>query len=90
VKDSLMKAIYPKSFTGTPEFPVVFPNTWIRLQRIKNVFTGYYSTDGKTWKPYTTFTLELPDKIYLGLAVTSHNTEKSSSAGFRDISEIKH
>ena len=90
VNDSLMKAIYPKSFTGTPEFPVVFPNTWIRLQRIKNVFTGYYSTDGKTWKSYTTFTLELPDKIYLGFAVTSHNTDKSSSAMFRDISEIKH
>jgi len=89
VKDSLMKAIYPESFTGSPEFPVVFPNTWIRLQRIKNVFTGYYSTDGKTWKPYTTFTLELPDKIYLGLAVTSHNTDKSSTAKFRDIAEIK-
>ena len=90
VKDSLMKAIYPKSFTGTPEFPVVFPNTWIRLQRIKNVFTGYYGTNGKSWKPYTTFTLELPDKIYLGLAVTSHNTDKSSNAKFRDIAEIKH
>jgi hypothetical protein len=90
VKDSLMKAIYPKSFTGAPEFPVSFPNTWIRLQRIKNVFTGYYSTDGKTWKPYTTFKMELPDKIYLGLAVTSHNTDKSSSARFRDIAEIKH
>jgi hypothetical protein len=90
VKDSLMKAIYPKSFTGTPEFPVVYPNTWIRLQRTKNVFTGYYSTDGKTWKPYTTYTLELPVKIYLGLAVTSHNTNKSTFARFRDISEIKH
>jgi hypothetical protein len=89
VKDSVMKAIYPKSFTGTPEFPVVFPNTWLRLQRIKNVFTGYYSPDGKTWKPYTTYALELPDKIYLGLAVTSHNIDKSSSARFRDISEIK-
>lgn len=90
VKDSLMKAIYPKSFTGTPEFPVSFPNTWIRLQRIKNEFTGYCSPDGKTWKPYTTFTLELPGKIYLGLAVTSHSSDKPSSASFRDIGEIVH
>jgi hypothetical protein len=90
VKDSLMKAIYPKSFTLTPEFPVSFPNTWIRLQRIKNDFTGYFSTDGKAWKPYTTFTMELPAKIYLGLAVTSHNTDKSSTAKFRDIAEINH
>jgi hypothetical protein len=89
-KDHEMKAIYPKSSEGSPEFPVAFPNTWVRLQRIKNDFTGYYSTDGKTWKPYTTFALELPAKIYLGLALTSHNTSHAASAKFRNIAEIKH
>ena len=85
-----MKAIYPKSSEGTPEFPVAYPNTWIRLQRVKNDFTGYYSTDGINWKVYTTFTLELPSKIYLGLAVTSHNANATTSAMFRNIEEIKH
>jgi hypothetical protein len=88
-KDSLMKAIYPKSATGTPEFPVQFPNTWIRLQRVGNDFTGFYSTDGKTWKIYTTYKLELPSKIYLGLALTSHNPVHAASAKFRNISELK-
>jgi hypothetical protein len=60
------------------------------LQRIKNEFTGYYSNDGKTWKAYTTYTLELPSKIYLGLAVTSHNPGKTASATFRDIEEFVH
>lgn len=90
VKDSLMKAIYPKSSVGAPEFPVAFPNTWIRLRRVKNEFTGYYSTDGKTWKEYTIYSLELPSKIYLGLAVTSHNPGKTASASFRDIEEFVH
>jgi hypothetical protein len=85
-----MKAIYPASFTGTPEFPVAFPNTWIRLQRSKNDFTGYYSTDGNTWKVFTTYTLELPSKIYLGLALTSHNPSHAASAKFRNISELIH
>lgn len=85
-----MKAIYPKSFEGTPEFPVTFPNTWIRLQRVNNVFTGYYSTDGKTWKIYTAYTLGLPSRIFLGLAVTSHKTTESASAKFRNIGEIIH
>jgi hypothetical protein len=88
-KDSLMKAIYPKSATGTPEFPVKFPNTWIRLQRIGNDFTGFYSTDGKIWKIYTTYKMELPAKLYLGLAVTSHNPVHAASAKFRNISELK-
>jgi len=88
-KGGEMKAIYPASFTGTPEFPVVYPNTWIRLKRAGNDFTGYYSTDGKNWKPFTTYSLELPSKICLGLAVTSHNTKESAKAIFRDIAEVK-
>lgn len=81
-----MKAIYPASATGTPEFPANYPNTWIRLKRSGNVFTGFYSHDGKTWKVYTTFTLEISKKVYLGLAVTSHNTKETATAVFRDIS----
>jgi hypothetical protein len=88
-KDGEMKAIYPKSAVGTPEFPVSYPNTWVRLQRVKNDFTGYYSTDGRNWKVYTTYSLELPAKIYLGLAVTSHNKSESVSARFSDTGEIK-
>jgi hypothetical protein len=88
-KGGEMSAIYPKSSVGTPEFPVSYPNVWIRLQRVKNEFTGYYSTDGSTWKPYTTFTLELPAKVYLGFAVTAHNTGHNASANFRDIVELK-
>jgi regulation of enolase protein 1 (concanavalin A-like superfamily) len=85
-----MKAIYPESSSGTAMFPVAWPNTWIRLQRVKNDFTGYYSTDGKAWKVYTTYTLELPSKIYLGLAVTSHKATDTATAKFRNIGEIKH
>jgi len=88
VRDSSMKAIYPKKATGTPEFPVSFPNTWVRLQRVANDFTGYYSTDGKNWKPYTTFRLDLPAKVYLGFAVTSHNSAHSIRAKFKNISEL--
>ena len=89
-RDSLMKAIYPKTSTGRAQFPVKYPNTWIRLQRTGNDFTGYYSTDGIAWKVYTTFKMELNSKVYLGLAVTSHNTGHAAAAKFRNISEIKH
>ncbi len=88
-KGGEMKAIYPAKAESAPEFPVNYPNTWIRLKRAGNVFTGFVSADGKTWKAYTTFTLELPEKIYLGLAVTSHNTKESATAVFRDITLTK-
>ena len=83
-----MKAIYPARFQGTPDFPVTFPDTWIRLRRVGNKFTGYTGTDGKSWKEYASFTLDLPATVYLGLAVTSHNTAGSTTAKFRDLSYI--
>ena len=83
-----MKAIYPARFEGTPDFPVTFPDTWIRLKRAGNKFTGYTGTDGKSWKEYASFTLDLPEKIYLGPAVTSHKTTESATAKFRNISKI--
>lgn len=91
IKNGEMKAIYPRVLgaEGNPEFPVNYPNTWIRLKRAGNDFTGFTSQDGKTWKAYTTFTMELSEKIYLGLAVTSHDTKKTAKAVFRNISSLK-
>lgn len=86
--DGEMKAIYPGRFDGTPDFPVTFPNTWIRLRRVGDKFTGYTGTDGKSWKEYATYTLVLPEKVYLGPAVTSHNTTEYTTAKFRNISRI--
>lgn len=88
-KGGEMKAIYPPKADGIPGFPVNYPDTWIRLERKGNEFRGFWSSDGKTWKLYTTFTLELPDKIFLGLAVTSHNKKESATAVFKDISTKK-
>ena len=87
-KGGEMKAIYPARFEGTPDFPVTFPDTWIRLKRVGNKFTGYSGTDGKSWKEYASFTLNLPQKIYLGAAVTSHKTTDSATAKFRNVSKI--
>ena len=84
-----MKAIYPPKAEGIPEFPANYPNTWIRLQRVGNLFTGFWSADGKSWKVYTTYTVDLPKKIFLGLAVTSHNPKERATAVFRDIAWIK-
>lgn len=85
-----MKAIYPERFEGEPDFPASYPNTWIRLQRSGNDFKGYWSMDGKNWKLYTTFSMELQTKILLGLAVTSHNAKEATLAKFRETGEIKH
>jgi len=79
-------AIYPNDYTSEPaEFPVDFPNTWIRLQRAGDIFYGFYSIDGETWKLYSSYELAIDRTLYLGLAVTSHNENQTVRAAFRDI-----
>jgi fibronectin type 3 domain-containing protein len=60
-----------------------FPNAWVRLTRVGNVFTGYYSTNGTTWTELYSLTNALPSTIYLGLAVASNNTTQTTTATLR-------
>ncbi len=81
------KGVYPPQDTPPP-FPVNFPQAWLRLKREGNEFTGFESADGKTWKKYGSYSLDLPATVFLGLAVTSHTAEASVTASFQDISVL--
>ena len=63
-------------------FPVNYPNTWLRLNRVGNVFTGFGSYDGINWMQLGAVTLAVPNQIYLGLAIASHNTNQLTTAQF--------
>ncbi|MDA3817041.1 MAG: DUF1349 domain-containing protein [Prolixibacteraceae bacterium] len=84
-KGGEMKAIYPDMETAGNQFDVNFPNTWIRLKRSGNVFESFIGTSDKDWKLYSTFTLEMPSELFLGLAVTAHNSENQTTAEFASI-----
>ncbi len=69
-------------------FPVNYPYTWLRLQRVGgNRFTGYASYDGQLWSQLGTVYLPLPSTIYLGFAVASHNPSQTIAAQFRDFGD---
>jgi len=66
-------------------FPANFPNTWLRLRRAGNTFSGFGSYDGQVWTTLGSATIALPAQIYLGLALTSHNTNQLAAARFVGI-----
>ena len=80
-----MKAIYPNVQTAGNQFDVNFPNTWIRLKRIGDVFESYFSNDGKNWKLYSTFTIKMPMELFVGIAVTAHNSDAFTTAYFSSL-----
>jgi regulation of enolase protein 1 (concanavalin A-like superfamily) len=88
-KAAEMKAIYPELKTAGHMFDVAFPNTWIRLKRRGDIFSTYFSSDGKNWTSYSTFTLKMPQELWVGLAVTSHNPATFTTARFASIKLIK-
>ena len=63
-------------------FPVNYPNTWLRLKRVGNLFSGFGGYDGIHWAQLGQATIPLPAQIYLGLAVASHNANELTVAQF--------
>jgi hypothetical protein len=70
-----------------PEFPAVFPNSWLRVTRRGNQFSAFASTDGKSWKRYAEKVLPLASTVKVGPALTSHNPPVAAGAAFRDYTE---
>ncbi len=84
------RAVYPAVRPpAPPEFPAVYPNSWLRVQRRGDRFTAFASTDGKNWKVYGVQTLKLPSVVHVGPALTSHNPETAATARFRNYTEFK-
>ena len=81
------KAIYPSLTDSVAQaaFPVNFPNSWMRLKRTGEVFSSYTSPDGINWVQYTEFVMQMPKKIYLGMAATAHIKGATTVAKFRNL-----
>ncbi|WP_035615384.1 LamG-like jellyroll fold domain-containing protein [Haloferula sp. BvORR071] len=73
---------------ATPVYPplpqprVNFPDTWLRLQRTGDTFIAYSSADGFNWLEYARTTLDLPDQVYFGMAVTANAGSPVTTAKF--------
>jgi parallel beta-helix repeat protein len=64
---------------------VAYPNVWVRLTRVGNVFTGYTSPDGITWTQFGQQTVALPSQVYVGLASNSHISGTPASVQYRAL-----
>lgn len=53
---------------------------WIRLKRTGYTFESYSSADGTAWTLIDTDTVPMTDPVYVGIAVTSHNTSAATKA----------
>jgi hypothetical protein len=66
-------------------FPDNYPNTWLRLNRVGNLFSGFASYDGQTWTLLASQTIAMSNQLYLGFAVDSDETNQTVTAQFLEI-----
>lgn len=69
----------------TGSAPVNYPETWLRLRRSGNQFTGFAGPDGNAWTRLGTVSISLTNTIYLGLAVSGQATNQMAQVEFRDF-----
>ncbi len=74
--------------TNAGAAPVTYPNTWLRLKRDGNLFTGYVSVDGSAWGMLGSMTIPMPAGVYVGLAVTSRDSSRVATAQFREFGNV--
>jgi hypothetical protein len=58
---------------------------WVKLVRSGTTFTGYYSPDGTNWTQQGTATITMASTVYVGLAVTAHNSSSMATATFDNL-----
>jgi len=65
-------------------FDITLPY-WIKIQRVGNNFRGYHSSNGTSWQYIYSWNVVMPQDIFVGLAVTSHNNDKLCHASFENV-----
>lgn len=75
------------NFTGDAgSTPYTFPNGWMKLKRVGNVFTAYKSVDGTNWTQIGTTTLAMNANATVGLYVNAHKDTAQNTSTFDNVS----
>jgi uncharacterized repeat protein (TIGR01451 family) len=74
------------AFNGSVTGPTLtFPDVWMKLTRVGNVFTAYVSPDGVTWTNVFHKTITMNAQITAGLFVCSHKAGTLGTATFDNV-----
>jgi hypothetical protein len=76
------------SGVATAEQTAITAPYWVKLERdVAGNFRGYYSTNGSAWQQmsWNPRNVSMSSNVYIGLAVTSHNTDAICEAKFSNV-----
>lgn len=62
---------------------------WLRIVRSGDTITAFNSPDGEQWSQLGRYDVQLPEEVYVGMALTSRNGQETARAVFSQIA-LKH
>jgi poly(3-hydroxybutyrate) depolymerase len=74
------------TWTGNNSFSGVNAPQWVKVTRVANVFTMFYSANGTTWTTAATDTVSMGSAVFVGLLVNSNSTTISNTSTFDNVS----
>jgi hypothetical protein len=74
----------------TPEQTAVRAPIWVKLERKENQFSASYSCDGENWTQMVggPRKISMPNTVWIGLAITSHDSRKTAAARLSHVTVI--
>jgi hypothetical protein len=68
--------------TGGPSVTAPY---WVKLVRVGGTLTGSVSSDGSTWTTVGQTSISMASSVYIGLAVTAHDTTQLNTSTFDNV-----
>jgi Protein of unknown function (DUF1349) len=65
-----------------------FPNAYLKLVRIGNLFTGYYSSDGTNWQQVGQTSINMSTNAVIGMFVDAHDGSTALNTSTFDSVEV--
>jgi len=73
--------LVPSGYTAMP--------WWVKLVRDGDIMTASVSPDGIAWTEVDSVVNEMAADVYIGLAVTSHNNDETTTATFDNVTVLR-
>jgi hypothetical protein len=73
--------------TNSTDLADILPPQWIRIERMTSgSFIASYSADGSSWTRLDSVDISMSNTVFIGLAVTSHDSGAACEAVFSNVS----